>query len=410
MKKIIVILSLLLAPSFVFAISGACSFHNGVNCSTQDPLTGNAICNDGFISSTPYFETDECQATNKSFCTPPVIQDCESAAAAAGEAENNAGGQYDITGSIGAATRVAQCSSNNQGAETAYQNCLNSSNSSQQSSVQGQAAQLMAQIQQDAKDNCYKTYGVNAIFSTNPFKCRCKDGYAFSPNGCVACDAGQIAYEETCLSYQDYCKDIMGTGSTYDTSTGVCSFFTNASLPDATINKQYSQDIHFTYNGSDTPIINFSSADDSLYIQSLHSYGSYGAATLELTPRKAGQFTIVADTTISNGTKYTKTFNLTVDDPNAVTPATPPVVVQTPAITQPPATTQPPVVTQQPIKQISNPPPVEKTVQPASHLTADQINSIRQPFGIPTQHAAKPQTKSNNIFSNIWNFIKNIFK
>lgn len=95
-----------------------------------------------------------------------------------------------------------------------------------------------------------------------------------------------------------------------------------------------------------------------------------------------------------------------------------------------------PVISPQPV----NLPPVKKvapeeTVQPASHLTQDQINSLLEgknsttvngdtPVGQmtkeqiqeylntinpPAQAPQQPKT-SNNIFSSIWNFIKNIFK
>ncbi len=45
-----------------YATSGACSYHGGVNCSAGASDDGNAICNDGFISSTSYYYTNECNA------------------------------------------------------------------------------------------------------------------------------------------------------------------------------------------------------------------------------------------------------------------------------------------------------------------------------------------------------------
>ena len=73
MKKIIFLAILFsLIPFAVFATSGACSSHGGVDCSAgADSATGNAICNDGWVSSTSYYNTDECQAS-RSHCIIPT--------------------------------------------------------------------------------------------------------------------------------------------------------------------------------------------------------------------------------------------------------------------------------------------------------------------------------------------------
>ena len=44
-----------------FAISGACSYHGGVNCNAGANAQGYSTCNDGWVSSVPYSQTDECQ-------------------------------------------------------------------------------------------------------------------------------------------------------------------------------------------------------------------------------------------------------------------------------------------------------------------------------------------------------------
>lgn len=53
-----------LAPTTSFAIPGACSYHNGVNCSAGQAYDGNAICYDGSESSVSYSEVDECSPLN----------------------------------------------------------------------------------------------------------------------------------------------------------------------------------------------------------------------------------------------------------------------------------------------------------------------------------------------------------
>jgi|ERR1035437_2187181 hypothetical protein len=73
MKKYIItfVIALLIIPSTVSATSGACSYHSGVNCSAGASVTGNAICNDGSISSVSYYSMSECQLTTVyDFCSP----------------------------------------------------------------------------------------------------------------------------------------------------------------------------------------------------------------------------------------------------------------------------------------------------------------------------------------------------
>ncbi len=62
MKKyiILIVLSFLIVP-VVLATSGACSWHNGVNCSVGADLDGSVICNDGWRdSSVSYNFVEEC--------------------------------------------------------------------------------------------------------------------------------------------------------------------------------------------------------------------------------------------------------------------------------------------------------------------------------------------------------------
>jgi hypothetical protein len=73
----------------------------------------------------------------------------------------------------------------------------------------------------------------------------------------------------------------------------------------------------------------------------------------------------------------------------------------------------PPVITQQTINQNSNPPPVKKIItEKTVQSTANVQNVLEQePTKIVAQTQSQTKSKtSNNIFSNMWNFIKNIFK
>ncbi|MEI7810238.1 MAG: hypothetical protein WCI41_01625 [bacterium] len=77
MKKYLIIFLLLIFPSLSFATSGSCSSHGGVNCNVISAIDGSAICNDGYVSSTLYVSTDECNKnTNQSYCIPPITSTC----------------------------------------------------------------------------------------------------------------------------------------------------------------------------------------------------------------------------------------------------------------------------------------------------------------------------------------------
>ena len=48
------------------ATQGACSYHNGVNCSAGGNIDGKVVCNDGWVNSSVYFyQTDECKPTTE---------------------------------------------------------------------------------------------------------------------------------------------------------------------------------------------------------------------------------------------------------------------------------------------------------------------------------------------------------
>lgn len=74
MKKILIILTFFtLLPVSVYATSGACSYHNGVNCGAGASYTGKVQCNDGWINSSVYFsDASECKTTTQlSKCAYP---------------------------------------------------------------------------------------------------------------------------------------------------------------------------------------------------------------------------------------------------------------------------------------------------------------------------------------------------
>lgn len=201
-------------------------------------------------------------------------------------------------------------------------------------------------------------------------------------------------------------------------------FLTNF-LPDALLNVPYSHIINFTYTGS-YPYVKFSSQPYGLEIQPTYTEtgSGNGSVYLQFTPKKAGQFIITADGMLSGETITTKDFILNVKGPVAATPITSPVSAQPTVIDKPPvAAIKPPVVTKHPTAKVSNPSPVksvitEKPVQPATIVqnTQEQQSITTQAQNQPpaqSQQQPEPQTKpksSNNVFLEIWNFIKNILK
>lgn len=63
-------------PIFVFATSGACSYHGGVNCGVSQNY-GSLVCNDSWTnSSVNYYNIEECK-TSISKCTSPYHPICD---------------------------------------------------------------------------------------------------------------------------------------------------------------------------------------------------------------------------------------------------------------------------------------------------------------------------------------------
>ena len=75
MKRLLLLLLIFfVVPLGANAISGACSYHGGVNCSAGGTFDGKVICNDGWINSSVYFsDTDECRISppHEVYLPPP---------------------------------------------------------------------------------------------------------------------------------------------------------------------------------------------------------------------------------------------------------------------------------------------------------------------------------------------------
>ncbi len=399
-------------PISAFATSGACSDHGGVDCSAGPQANGDVICNDGWTGSSVSYESMvECQTyqpTNScvepmAYCTQDQLNtlrmDYGSDLESVGGSDQYSPGEFN-----GYPQAIQTCQQQidtyNSEMQT-YEDCLSNSNSN---------------------SNIAATPGTcppNASYVNG--QCTCNSGYGANTNGdsCIpATQACQALYGLN--SYADsnnHCR-VCGSGSILFNNDSCITFvFTKTLLPDAIINQPYSQNINFTYTGTDTPLISFSVSDPSnLQVESINVEGYSGVAALQLIPRQAGQFTITATASVNNTQVATQTFNLTVDALTVTAPTSPaltnqnsvpPVVIQAPIITQKPTIQAP---TSLPVKKVI----VKKPIQPTTTVQNTQIQgAVKIQVQTPTQSQTKSKTQfhaSNNVFFDTWNFIKSIFK
>jgi hypothetical protein len=232
-RLLVIILSFLIAPC-VLAISGACSDHNGVNC-YRESSNGYAVCNDGFISSTLYSQTDECKIN----CVLPIatcsqqqisqLQSAEQSALSSANASALANGLMGSNVSMGQSQSVRsyydqlilQCTNEMADYQTQmlnYNFCLsNKAKMGQTSTTQQQSCGYRSHFDSlanqcvcdngyyfDSNTNfcvtgdlwCITNYAKDSTYNTTDKKCECSDGY--------------IAKDSTCITYTNYCKAYYG--------------------------------------------------------------------------------------------------------------------------------------------------------------------------------------------------------
>ena len=184
-------------------------------------------------------------------------------------------------------------------------------------------------------------------------------------------------------------------------------------LPDAVVNQKYSQDVSFGYynisgaTGSSLVFINFSAwkngmKTNDVYIDSAYSQLNSGATTLELTPRKAGQYVIEADIIVDNNIMNTEMLKLNVIDLNNSAPASSQTTNQN---------NNQPVATPTPITKViyiqvpSSSNNGGKTIQSTTTTQNTQQQGVTTTV---TQTNPQPVV-SHNIFVSFWNFLKRLF-
>lgn len=202
MKKLIFItLLMLLFPGVSFAISGACSWHNGVNCSLSNATTS-IICNDGSSdSSTSYNNLSECQNVR-----------CDVNSVTAFEINRGLGGS-----NIGSSL-IQRCEDFNRSLDdtisNGYINYLPISTDNL----------LDIKMQQF----CIDTYGINSYNDSVNKKCECNIGYIKNPSNNFKCepeeDVKQSQDNYIQQKMQEYCVNHYGSNSIYnDLKTCACN-------------------------------------------------------------------------------------------------------------------------------------------------------------------------------------------
>jgi len=207
-------------PLLSHAISGACSFHNGVNCNAGANLNGNVICNDGWTNSSVYFyDVDECKIQ----CIPPYSIGCKT--------END----YNILVQQGIAAGRSRYTPEIEGGNlyacrsqiTSYQlnlakynNCLSYASQVKQQ----QLKEIEAEIERLKTPICPE----NASYDTSTNKCICDTGYETSSDktSCMqsvtcpinstkigqtcVCDTGYLIKSGQCITYTQDCQNTFG--------------------------------------------------------------------------------------------------------------------------------------------------------------------------------------------------------
>jgi len=178
---------LFMIPAVSFAVSGACSSHGGVNCSSAS-YSGNAICNDGWESSTNFYDTDECRAT----CYAPVPSNCSNERdyqTLQTEGYRTGAMRYSVEAFQGTLNACRDSITKYQNELSEYQKCR---------SLQSSQNTYVPPVYNET-DSCKSEFGQNAIASlTKSGYCSCKSGYQWSTNRTECVLVPQKSFEQLC--------------------------------------------------------------------------------------------------------------------------------------------------------------------------------------------------------------------
>lgn len=210
-----VIFLLFTQPGGVYATSGACSYHTGVNCFAGPSYYGNVICNDGWINSSVLFsDTDECKAVDT---CPGIIYDLvcmnESDYARVQERVDGMRGRQRAM-----LSNTGQLGSGNDNSKTIGQDQLDSCRkaiglynamvASREQCLNSQQQQHIQRLEKDRQSQCSVLHGNDSFYNENKSRCECRDGYAPDSSPTFQC-----------VSMNQFCQDALGPNSFK--STGV---------------------------------------------------------------------------------------------------------------------------------------------------------------------------------------------
>lgn len=223
---VFVIFSLFAIANIVSATSGACSDHGGVNCAAGIGNMGaNAVCNDGFESSTSYYDTGECIG-KLSPCAQPVKTYCTTPSdirAHCGAPSQYTSDMYDIC------VNNCQTQINKYQSDLAnYNGCVSnqSSNSSNTTTTPDYKMQ----------EYCVDLFGSSVTYNSAKGTCDCNTGYvldssrkcsiAICPsnasyaNGQCTCNVGYVSNSngDSCITATQGCQSLYGPNSYADSS------------------------------------------------------------------------------------------------------------------------------------------------------------------------------------------------
>jgi hypothetical protein len=243
------------------AISGACSYHGGVDCSAGPSIGGNAQCNDGWISSVPYSEIDECQSNDfnpfsmcdssipQMLCSTSSLQSyenilnqfqqsCEVSSARTGGSSATCSNPT-LTNEIQTCQQEIQTY---QQWEQSYNSCIATAKNYMIAEYQAALAASCDSQNYISGNQCLPLPANAHANSAGGYQC--DTGYQSSNGGCVPppnsyvangidlCNAGYIAnpYHQcvTATPYQDpalgtYCQQIFGYGSIVQNGSCGCA-------------------------------------------------------------------------------------------------------------------------------------------------------------------------------------------
>lgn len=217
----ILVLLFSFSVNITHAISGACSYHNGVNCDAGPSYGGKVICNDGWInSSVDYRDAIECKSNyDPCYSSSPAsylktMSSIGGSPCISWETYNmyleNERNYYNQTQTLrmrqglvsmgpfdeNKNSKLLNCKSEIQTYEKikqAYQDCLNNQTNTRR-----------IEFERTQELNCLSLYGLNSVYSDG--KCVCAEGYILDNNSnqCKLCPSNSKYNNGKCICLDGY--------------------------------------------------------------------------------------------------------------------------------------------------------------------------------------------------------------